>query len=105
MISEGSVVVGGRCWWQLPKPLIQVISGTTRPERFGDRVKEGVLGYLSANAPDLAVESLDLRDHPLPFFAGPASPARSPREYLTPEVERFGQTVDRADGYLMLTGE
>jgi NAD(P)H-dependent FMN reductase len=105
MISEGSVVVGGRCWWQLPKPLIQVISGTTRPERFGDRVKEWVLGYLSANARDLAVESLDLRDHPLPFFAGPASPARSPREYLTPEVERFGQTVDRADGYLMLTGE
>jgi NAD(P)H-dependent FMN reductase len=89
----------------LPDRLIQVITGTTRPGRFSDRVKDWVLGYLAANAPDLDIELVDLRDHPLPFFSGAGSPARAPREYATPEVARFGQTLDRADGYLVLTGE
>ena len=83
--------------------LIDVITGTTREGRFSERVARWVLGHLEARD-DLDVELVDLRHHPLPFFDAP-SPARRPREYRTEEVARFGRTIDRADGYVVLTGE
>ena len=83
--------------------LIDVITGTTREGRFSQRVALWVLGHLEARG-DLDVELLDLREHPLPFFDAP-SPARTPREYRSEEVARFGRTIDRADGYVVLTGE
>jgi NAD(P)H-dependent FMN reductase len=83
--------------------LVQVITGTTRENRFSERVAEWVTGHLSSRD-DLDVELVDLRDHPLPFFECKA-PERFPREYLTDEVARFGQTIDRADSYIVLTAE
>jgi len=83
--------------------LIDVITATTREGRFSQRVALWVVGYLAARG-DLDVELVDLREHPLPFFDAP-SPARTPREYPSEEVARFGRTIDRADGYVVLTGE
>ena len=82
---------------------IQVITGTTRAGRFSERVSDWVLGYL-ADRGDIEVELVDLRDHPLPFFDG-LPPARTPREYPNDEVARLGRTLDRADGYVLLTAE
>src|SRR5262245_50025892 len=50
------------------------------------------------------IELVDLRDHPLPFFDGLA-PARTLRAYPSPEVARFGQTLDRADGFVFVSPE
>jgi hypothetical protein len=50
------------------------------------------------------VELIDLRDYPLPFFDAPP-PAKAPREYATEEVARLGRTLDRADGFIVLTAE
>jgi len=83
--------------------LIQVINSTTRDGRFSERVAEWVLGYLGACG-DLDLELIDLRDHPLPFFEG-APPARTLRDYPNDEVARLGRTIDRADGYIVLTAE
>jgi NAD(P)H-dependent FMN reductase len=84
--------------------LIQVIVGTTRQGRFSDRVSRWVFGEL--RAPDgVDIELVDLRDYALPLFHSPSSPARSPRAYETDEIASFGRVVDRADGYVMLTGE
>ena len=83
--------------------LIQVITGTTREGRFSERVAAWVVGELSARG-DLEIELVDLRDHPLPFFDG-AAPARTLRDYPSDDVARFGQTLDRADGYVVLTAE
>lgn len=83
--------------------LIQVITGTTREGRFSERVARWVLESLSTRD-DLEVEPVDLRDHPLPFFDGMA-PARTPRDYPSDEVARFGRTIDRADGYILLCAE
>ena len=47
---------------------------------------------------------MDLRDHPLPFFEG-ISPIRRGRDYPNDEVARFGETIDRADGFVVLTAE
>ncbi|MCU1462914.1 MAG: NADPH-dependent reductase [Acidimicrobiales bacterium] len=83
--------------------LLQVITGTTREGRFSERVAAWVAERLAARD-DFAIELVDLRDHPLPFFDG-VSPARTGREYPREDVARLGQTIDRADGYVVLTGE
>ena len=83
--------------------LIQVISGTTREGRFSEKVVSWVTEQLEARE-DFDVEQVDLRDHPLPFFDGVA-PARAPREYTSPEVERLGRTLDRAHGFIAATAE
>ena len=59
--------------------LIQVITATTRTERFSEYAAAWVLEHLR-NRGDVSVESVDLRDHPLPFFDG-VPPAKSPRDY------------------------
>jgi len=82
---------------------IQVVSSTTREGRFSDRVGAWVLDHLKGRA-DLDVELVDLRDFSLPFFDGPP-PARTPRQYSHEAVERLGRTLDRADGYVLLTAE
>jgi NAD(P)H-dependent FMN reductase len=83
---------------------IAVITGTTREGRFSEKVAAWVQGFVADHAPDLELDLLDLRDHPLPFFYG-HNPARAPRDYPTEEVARFGRAIDRADGFLVLTGE
>jgi NAD(P)H-dependent FMN reductase len=83
--------------------LIQVITGTTREGRFSQKVAGWVVEQLGDQL-DLEVELVDLRDHPLPFFDG-TPPAKAPRRYPTSEVARLGRTLDRADGFVVLTAE
>jgi NAD(P)H-dependent FMN reductase len=83
--------------------LVQVITGTTREGRFSERVAAWVAERLAVRD-DFAIELVDLRDHPLPFFDA-VSPARTGRDYPRDDVARLGQTIDRADGYVVLTGE
>ena len=88
----------------MPVPHIQVILGTTRPGRFSEKVGAWVIDRFEQRD-DLTVELVDLRDHPLPAYELAVPPARGGREYETPEVRRFGEVLDRADGYLMVFGE
>jgi NAD(P)H-dependent FMN reductase len=83
--------------------LIEVITGTTREGRFSERVARWVMDRLTERD-DLDVELVDLRDHPVPFFDGVA-PARTLRDYPRNDVAALGRTLDRADGYIVLTGE
>jgi NAD(P)H-dependent FMN reductase len=83
--------------------LIQVVTGTTRPGRFSERVADWVVGRLAARD-DVKVELVDLRDHELPFFTGDP-PAKTPRAYPNDAVARLGSTLDGADGYVLLTAE
>jgi NAD(P)H-dependent FMN reductase len=82
---------------------IAVVVGTTRADRFSERVGDWVLAELSARG-DVDVERLDLRDHPLPFFDA-RPPAYTLREYPSRAVGALGAVVDRADGFIVLTGE
>src|SRR6202012_1924390 len=83
--------------------LIQVISSTAREGRFSERVAAWVTGQLASRG-DFDVEPIDLREYPLPFFDGVA-PARAPREYASPELERLGRQVGGAAGYILLPAE
>jgi NAD(P)H-dependent FMN reductase len=82
---------------------VLVVCGTTREGRFSGAVAEWAFGLLEARG-DLDVRLLDLRDHLLPWFDGPA-PARAVREYASDEVARLGAAIDEADAYVILTGE
>jgi len=55
---------------------IQVILGSTRQGRFGDKVAGWFMQHAAAH-PDLDVELVDLADWPLPFFNSPVPPAMS----------------------------
>src|SRR4051794_968318 len=83
--------------------LVQVITGTTREGRFSERVSAWV-GDRLAQRDAIDVQLVDLRDPPLPFFDGVA-PARTQRDYQRDDVARLGRTIDRADGYVVVTGE
>jgi NAD(P)H-dependent FMN reductase len=83
--------------------LVEVITSTTREGRFSERVARWVVDHLRSRG-DLDVELVDLREHPLPFFDGPA-PARTPREYPREDVARLGRTLDRSDAFVVVTGE
>jgi NAD(P)H-dependent FMN reductase len=82
---------------------IQVILGSTRDNRFSERAGQWVVEGLEARG-DMNVELIDLRDHPLPFFDGIA-PARTLRDYPSAETRRLGETLDRADGFVIVTPE
>jgi NAD(P)H-dependent FMN reductase len=82
---------------------VLVVNSTTRADRFSEVVAPWVRAGL-ARRPELEVDVLDLRDHPLPFFDGPA-PAKNPRAYANDDVRRLAGRVDRADGYLIFTAE
>ena len=84
--------------------LLQVITGTTRQGRFSERVAAWALARLHEHG-GFDVESIDLRDHPLPFFDAEMAPARAGGVYEHDEVSRFGDTIARADGFVILTGE
>ncbi|HEX4128379.1 MAG TPA: NADPH-dependent FMN reductase [Acidimicrobiales bacterium] len=83
--------------------LLQVITGTTREGRFSARVAAWVMGRLERHDA-FALELVDLADHPLPFFDGDP-PAKTGRDYADEAVVRFSRAIDRADGYVILTGE
>lgn len=85
-------------------PRIQVVLGTTRPGRFSELVAAWAMDRL-ATRDDLTAERVDLRDHPLPFYALERAPARGGRDYPDDDVARWGRTVDRADGYVVITSE
>lgn len=84
------------------KPRIALIIGSTRPTRFADKPAQWMLKQAQARD-DLEVELVDLRDHPLPFFAEKASNMWAPSQ--DPEAVRWQQTIGRFDGYIFVVAE
>ena len=52
----------------MTKPKIAIIVSSTRPTRFADVPTAWIKAQAEARG-DMEVEVVDLRDHPLPFFA------------------------------------
>jgi len=86
----------------MSKPLIGIILGSTRQGRFGDKPAEWIHG-LAKQRSDLAFELVDLRDHPLPFFDEPASPAWAPVQ--NEAAKQWAATLARFDGLIVVTPE
>src|SRR5580658_3783481 len=84
---------------------LQIIVGSTRPERQAEPVIRWVVGRASAHK--FEVQPLDLREWPLPMFAEGmktvgdfANPT-----YSVPIVKLWNQKVAEADAYVFITPE
>lgn len=78
---------------------IQVILGSTRQGRFGEKIAAWVMEH----APE--AELLDLRDYPLPFFDEPISPSQMKEPYTNPSVVKWTNKIAEGDAYLVITPE
>jgi NAD(P)H-dependent FMN reductase len=83
---------------------IQVILGSTRPGRIGERVAKWVVAVASQQS-GFNVELVDLADYDLPHFNEPTSPRFNPKRQPQGETARWLTKVAQADGYIIVTPE
>jgi NAD(P)H-dependent FMN reductase len=84
------------------KPHIALIISSDRPTRFADIPAQWMLAQAQART-DMTVELVDLRDHPLPFFAEMASNAWMPSS--DPAAVAWQKKVGAYDGYIFVLAE
>src|ERR1700676_5395573 len=82
---------------QQQQPLIGIVIGSTREGRFGEKPAHWI-HEIARQRTDLAFELIDLRDHPLPFFNEPLSPAYGP-------VNNEAARLSTLDGLIIVTPE
>jgi NAD(P)H-dependent FMN reductase len=87
---------------RLTKPRIALIIGSTRPTRFADKPAQWMLKQAQSRG-DMDVEVVDLRDHPLPFFAELGSNRRAPSK--DPEAIRWQKRLASFDGFIFVVAE
>ncbi|MFO1015654.1 MAG: NAD(P)H-dependent oxidoreductase [Caulobacteraceae bacterium] len=84
------------------KPRIGIILSTTREGRLADKPAAWIAD-LGAARTDLEFETVDLRDHPLPFFEEVAGPMYVPVK--NPVAQRWQQKLSTFDGFIIVTAE
>ena len=85
-----------------PTPRIGIVIGSTREGRFGDKPAQWI-HEIAKQRSDLDVELIDLRDHPLPFFNEPMSPAWAPVK--NEAARRWADKLATLDGLIVVTPE
>jgi len=85
---------------------LQVIIGSTRPDRAADLVAPWVVRTAEGHGA-FAVETLDLRDWPLPIFAENRQTLGDPADptYSVEIVRAWNHRIAEADAYLFITPE
>ena len=83
---------------------LQVIIGSTRPNRVTEKLAKWVAGEASLLA-DTSVELVDLADYQLPFLDEPMSPRYNPDRQINPEAGKWVSTLAEADAYVFVTPE
>ncbi|MFC5523828.1 NADPH-dependent FMN reductase [Polaromonas jejuensis] len=83
-------------------PRIGIIIGSTREGRFGEKPARWI-HEIAKRRTDLAFELIDLRDHPLPFFNEPMSPAWAPVK--NEAAQRWADKLATLDGLIVVTPE
>ncbi len=83
-------------------PLIGIVIGSTRKGRFGDKPAHWIHD-IAAKRKDIAVQLIDLRDHPMPFFDETASPSWAP--VTNAAAQHWARTLAPLDGLLVVTPE
>ena len=87
---------------QKQQPRIGIVIGSTREGRFGDKPALWI-HEIAKQRTDLAFELIDLRDHPLPFFNEPMSPAWAPVK--NEAAQRWADMLATLDGLIVVTPE
>jgi NAD(P)H-dependent FMN reductase len=81
---------------------IAVVIGSVRENRVTDRLAK----WVSEEAGKLAdVETIDLKDYPMPFMDEAISPRYNPERTPKPEVKKWLDKIAEFDGYVFVTPE
>lgn len=83
---------------------IALIVGSTRPNRFADFPARWIERG-AADRADLTLQTLDLRDWPLPFLEEPRSPSASSGVFTNPVAERWRHAIGEFDGFIATAAE
>lgn len=83
---------------------IKIIIGSTRPNRFSEHPARWI-NEETKKLTGVEVESLDLREYPLPFFNEPISPAMVKGDYANEAVRKWARKIAEADAYIIATPE
>ncbi|MER2533578.1 MAG: NAD(P)H-dependent oxidoreductase [Rhizobiaceae bacterium] len=86
----------------MSKPRIGIIIGSTRPARFGDKPADWIAA-IAARRDDIEIETVDLRDYPLPFFEEDRSPAWGPSK--SEVAQRWQKKIAALDGFIVTAAE
>jgi NAD(P)H-dependent FMN reductase len=81
---------------------IAVVIGSVRESRVTDRLAKWVNDEASKVA---EVETIDLKDYPMPFLDEAISPRYNPERIPKPEVKRWLDKIAEFDGYVLVTPE
>jgi NAD(P)H-dependent FMN reductase len=87
---------------QQQTPRIGIVIGSTREGRFGEKPAHWIHD-IAQKRTDLSFELIDLRDHPLPFFNEPLSPAWAPVK--NEAAQRWANKLATLDGLIVVTPE
>ncbi len=83
---------------------LQIIVGSTRPNRVSDRVAKWV-ELEAKNLPDTTVELVDLKDYDLPLLDEPISPQYNPDRQPNPVAKKWLDKVGQADAFVLVSPE
>lgn len=87
-----------------PNIKIQVVLGSIREGRFGDKPAHFILGE-AKKLEGVEAELVDLRDYPLPHFSDAVSPSYAKGNYGTEAAKKFARKISEADAYVIVTPE
>jgi NAD(P)H-dependent FMN reductase len=86
-------------------PIIKVILGSTRPNRFGPQPAAWIM-QLSKAYPDASFELVDLAEVQLPFLDEPLPPSSVvDGKYEHAHTRAWAKVIDEADGFIIVTPE
>lgn len=86
------------------KPKIQIILGSVRQGRNGEKVASWLMRALKDNQ-SAELELVDLKDFNLPIFDDAVSPSYREGEHENPVVKKWLDKMSEADGYIIATAE
>ncbi len=83
---------------------VALIIGSTRPNRFADTPAQWIVDRANSRT-DFQIETLDLRDHPLPFFEEPIPPSMNGGVFSNSAAEAWRHKIGEYDGFIILAAE
>jgi NAD(P)H-dependent FMN reductase len=83
---------------------IQVILGSTRPNRASDKVAAWVMEE-AKKIEGFEFELVDLKDFPLPMYDEPVTVKQIQGNYKHEEVKTWSKKISEGDGYIFITPE
>jgi NAD(P)H-dependent FMN reductase len=82
---------------------IKLIIGSTRPQRFSEKLEPWILE--AAKKKGLELEVLDLRDYALPFYNEPVPAGMINGNYSTEVAKQWAAKIGDADGFIITMAE